>query len=88
MTTAPFSRLTGRAVNISADWIWLGVQVGLADFSRAAAPVMCGVAIEVPVWTLLPVPLPEAAMILVPGAVMSGLTTPIGITGPRPLYCA
>jgi hypothetical protein len=53
---------------------------------RAATPVMCGVAIDVPESISVPVPVPiPAETTFVPGAVMSGLRRASGVRGPAEL---
>src|SRR5690242_12911237 len=79
----------GLAVVIIADLTSIGDQSGCFAISRAAMPVMCGVAIEVP--DSLSHRLPEwfsgetAATMSTPGAMMSGLprSPPLKSDGPR-----
>jgi hypothetical protein len=61
-------------------------RLGRAHHSRAMAPEMCGVAMEVPlavVYALSPVL--EHERVPVPGALISGLIRPLpsAVTGPR-----
>ena len=65
--------------------IWC-LRLGSAHQSRAMAPEICGVAMDVPlavVYALSPVL--EHDRVFVPGAVMSGLMRPLPstVTGPR-----
>src|SRR5262249_25160394 len=65
------------AVVIIADLTSIGVQSGCLEISRAAMPVMCGVAIEVPDSASHRLPAwfsgETAATMSTPGAMMSGL---------------
>jgi hypothetical protein len=76
------------AVVIIADLIMAGLQFGCAARSRAATPLACGQAIDVPdatrkslancVWSIISVGIVGVtdARMLSPGAKMSGLSTP------------
>ena len=61
-----------------------GPQVGCSPLTSAETPATSGDAIDVPEITsvLFPVPMPAEAMVS-PGAVTSGLTTPIAPCSPR-----
>ena len=77
-----------KASRLAAIWCR---KPGRADHSRAIAPEMCGVAMDVPlavVYALSPALLAER--VPVPGAVISGLIRPLpsAVTGPRLLKLA
>src|SRR5882757_7918516 len=72
-----------------ADLTASGLHFGCACIVSAATPVMCGVAIDVPESTRVPLPVPiPAEMILVPGAVISGWRRASGVRGPLELKLA
>jgi hypothetical protein len=61
-------------------------KLGIADHSKAIAPEMCGVAIDVPLAVVYAVSLLLLAeRVFVPGAAISGLMRllPSAVTGPR-----
>ena len=72
-----------KAARLAVSWCR---KLGIADHSRAIAPAMWGVAMDVPlavVYALSPVLVHER--VPVPGAAMSGLIRllPSAVTGPR-----
>ena len=82
----PVAALTGVAVASSAWRTWVGVRAGRACLSTAAAPAMCGEAIEVPDAVVFspgghgPTTVPVESQVeemSTPGAVTSGCTRPI-----------
>src|SRR6478672_13954714 len=67
-----------------AALICSGVQSGCTCLTSAAIPAVCGLDMEVPLSTKKPVPVPAPADAMVsPGAVTSGLTTPVDPCTPR-----
>ena len=72
-----------NALRLAGSWCR---RLGTADHSKAIAPAMCGVAMDVPlavVYALSPLLLHER--VPVPGALISGLIRPLpsAVTGPR-----
>ena len=62
----------GVALLVSAAATWAGVELGLAERYAAAAPVTCGVAIEVPLIVFVAVVLLyQSDVTSTPGARMS-----------------
>src|SRR5581483_3391895 len=89
-TDASFDRAVsphaGPAVDISADFTWPGDQNGCSWRRSAAAPLMCGVAMLVPLKTANGAPANSGSVderISPPGAEMSGFSSwPNGVTPP------
>ncbi len=72
-----------KASRLSVIWCR---KLGMAHHSRAIAPEMCGVAIDVPLAVVYALSLLLLAeRVFVPGAVISGLIRllPSAVTGPR-----
>ena len=72
-----------KASRLAASWC---LRLGIADHSRATAPAMCGVAMDVPLKFAYELSLAFVhERVFVPGAEMSGLIRllPSAVTGPR-----
>src|SRR5438876_3722716 len=72
-----------KAARLGSIWF---CKLGIADQSRAMAPAICGVAMEVPLAIVYALSeLLEADRVFVPGAVISGFIRPLPsiVAGPR-----
>ena len=72
-----------KASRVAVSWF---LRLGIADHSKAIAPAMCGVAMDVPLKFAYELSLEFVhERVFVPGAEMSGLIRllPSAVTGPR-----
>ena len=77
-----------KASRVAVSWF---LRLGIADHSKAIAPAMCGVAMDVPLKFAYELSLEFVhERVFVPGADMSGLIRllPSAVTGPRLLNAA